>query len=152
MLLTWLLACTPTPPPDPCAAGDTPELEIGTGEVAFEPLDDDPVMELIHGPQGGYHVLVGLSARFLSIEGTVTGTIEGSIGGEVLARAAPYLELRCNGAEGASQSWGTRLIWDSTPEALNGQEAEISATLTDALGNSASANTTALIWDPTLED
>lgn len=39
--------------------GCSPEdflLELGTGEIAFEHLDDETELELVAGPQGGHHV------------------------------------------------------------------------------------------------
>lgn len=47
-----------------CAAGEIapiaqPEsgVELGTGEAEFQPLDDDAVLEVVLGVQGGYHVV-----------------------------------------------------------------------------------------------
>ena len=39
--------------------GDTgpPVVEIGTGEAEFIPVPDGGEAELVHGPQGGYHVV-----------------------------------------------------------------------------------------------
>lgn len=30
-------------------------IEIGTGETAFVPLKDGDTIDIVHGPQGGYH-------------------------------------------------------------------------------------------------
>jgi hypothetical protein len=35
-------------------------LEIGTGEEGFEPLGDPPEVELVHGPQGGWHLTMAM--------------------------------------------------------------------------------------------
>lgn len=35
-------------------------LEIGTGEQGFEPLGDPPEVELVHGPQGGWHLTMAM--------------------------------------------------------------------------------------------
>jgi len=34
-----------------------PSAELGTGDTAFEPLDDGESIYVIQGPQGGFHVL-----------------------------------------------------------------------------------------------
>lgn len=132
MLPLLLLGCAPEPPADPCAPGPAPALEVGTGETAYAPLEPGGLVELIHGPQGGYHILIGLAARGLYIEDVVLGELTGTVDGVLLAEALPYLQLRCNTAEGAAQSWGTLLIFDSTPEALHDQVATVEARLTDS--------------------
>lgn len=43
-----------------------PAVELGTGELAFVPLADGDELDVIFGPQGGYHVLG--SVRTLDIE------------------------------------------------------------------------------------
>lgn len=47
---------------DPCESEIAPTLEVGTGEVAFEPLETGGELRFIAGPQGGYHVFVSLIA------------------------------------------------------------------------------------------
>ena len=37
-----------------------PALELGTGELQFEALEDGDSIYVIHGPQGGYHLLASL--------------------------------------------------------------------------------------------
>lgn len=38
--------------------------EIGTGLMSYEPLpDEDATLELVHGPQGGWHVHLSLRVR-----------------------------------------------------------------------------------------
>lgn len=39
---------------DPC---DTPAVAVGTGVDRFEPLAEDADVDVINGPQGGWHVL-----------------------------------------------------------------------------------------------
>jgi hypothetical protein len=50
-LLLLLAACDPNLAPD---------LEIGTGEIAFVSLEDGDTMQIIQGPQGGFHLLTSL--------------------------------------------------------------------------------------------
>jgi hypothetical protein len=42
------------------------QVDVGTGRDAFEDLTDNGVIPLIHGPQGGYHLL--LNARVYDME------------------------------------------------------------------------------------
>jgi len=59
VLLASLLACTsPEPPP----AG----VELGTGDLDFEPLLDGQDVYVVQGPQGGYHILG--SARLAGVD------------------------------------------------------------------------------------
>lgn len=55
-----LLACAEGPTEgEPDAAPDVPapRVELGTGDLSFVALPEtDPTLELVHGPQGGYHV------------------------------------------------------------------------------------------------
>ena len=46
----WGAGCTP---PEPA-------FELGTGELEFEALEDGDEILVIHGPQGGYHLLGSL--------------------------------------------------------------------------------------------
>src|SRR5689334_1921019 len=57
-------------PDDGCALAGEPTLVIGTGESAFEPVEDS--VELVHGPQGGYHVYVALEATHIDNSEFVT--------------------------------------------------------------------------------
>jgi len=50
-----------TAPPDRCADA-APSLRLGTGDVALEPLDPGATVDLVHGPQGGWHLLVSVGA------------------------------------------------------------------------------------------
>lgn len=38
----------------------TPDLIIGSGEQSFEPLTEDDLVTMVHGPQGGWHILGSL--------------------------------------------------------------------------------------------
>ncbi len=155
--LLVLAACTDAEPgetgdgagADDCAPGPDRTLVIGTGEAAFAPVTDQ--VELVHGPQGGYHVYVGFDATQLDTSGFALGRIEGTIGGETIAITQPYLDFRCNPATGTLQTWGTILIYPLTPEELDGQETVITASITDIAENVVTATLTTTIEDPTLE-
>jgi hypothetical protein len=137
---------------DPCEVGAPPSLSIGTGEFSFEELDAiDPELELVHGPQGGFHVVIGLSAQHLDASAKLVAEMTGTVNGLELARTSPYLTFRCNGAAGAQQSWGSLLIFDAMPEDLDDQQVEVAVQLTDQSGQTVSASTAARICDPTLD-
>ena len=40
-----------------------PRLEVGTGERSFIPLEDGDDLEIVHGPQGGWHLLAAAWAE-----------------------------------------------------------------------------------------
>ncbi len=59
--LVFALAGCPSPKPPDDAAGDAivalGTADLGTGQLAWEPLAPSGThVELIHGPQGGYHI------------------------------------------------------------------------------------------------
>ncbi len=70
-LVALLMACGSGPPasdagpPDAADTLDDPTLEFGTGQLDWEPVAPQGTpLELIHGPQGGYHLFGRLrSAR-----------------------------------------------------------------------------------------
>jgi hypothetical protein len=55
--LPWLMLCAVLG--SACVTA-VPSLELGTGELEFEALDDGDTIYVIHGPQGGYHLLASL--------------------------------------------------------------------------------------------
>ena len=73
-LLLTLLACTGDPVDtsdeavDPCFV-DEPTLTIGSGEYKWEDLSEGDEVEMVHGPQGGWHMLG--SARIAHTESVV---------------------------------------------------------------------------------
>ena len=76
--------------------------------------------------------------------------MEGTIGGEIVARTQPYLDFRCNPDTDTQQTWGTLLIYPLTPEELDGQETVITATVTDIAGTEIAATLETTIEDPLL--
>ena len=118
--------------PRACEPGEPPTLTIGTGEEQFEVLEGElPEIELVLGPQGGYHTFIGLEATFLDVSQLLLGSMTGWVGGLELATVAPWLEMRCNTKANAAQSWGTQLIWSGDPQDLYGETATIGVSLTD---------------------
>ena len=137
---------------DPCLPSDTPTLEVGHGELGFESLGDGTVKsELIHGPQGGYHNNIAISATGLDGNHHWTVELEGWIGNNRVGHTFPIAKMRCNRADNALQAWSLLLIWDAVPADLHGQTADIIATTEDPQGTRVSAEQSLIIWDPELE-
>lgn len=130
----------------PCAPGPDPTLEIGIGVGGYTAVDNGE-FPLVHGPQGGYHLEIGLRATHIDGSDLVTGHLDGLIDGERYATIDPWLDFRCEEAEGALVSWGTRLIYDATPEFLDGKLTDVSAEVTDLAGTTVSASATFTIRD-----
>ncbi len=72
----WI-ACSACSPRDSGAQSDlatvasTPtsfEVEVGTGHIDFQSLADGGDVELIHGPQGGWHVWTAFRLREVAIK------------------------------------------------------------------------------------
>ncbi|MBA2320187.1 MAG: hypothetical protein H0V89_03440 [Deltaproteobacteria bacterium] len=132
-----------------CEPGSGPTVTIGTGERGFEPMPDE--VELVHGPQGGYHVVVAFDAQLLDASEVVFGVVDGTIDGEVVATSEPYLDMRCNPDTGTLQASGVLLIYPLTPEALADQPTRITATLTDSFGGVATGSVETTIVDPLID-
>lgn len=132
-----------------CEPGGDPTLRIGTGTVSFEDVPDEG-FELIHGSQGGFHIEIALEATHLAAEGQVGGTMTGTIDGEVMAQATPWLAFRCD-ADTRLISSGSILVYDATPEELHGQTTTVEVEVNDEAGTLVDATVTADIYDPALD-
>jgi len=142
-LASALVACGD----DLCRPGDLPpQVTIGTGAVRYEPFGD--TVELVHGPQGGFHVLIGLLGQHLSADGLLGAHLSGTIGGVEAATADPWMSLSCT--EDGQEFGGIFLIYDRQPEELDGQLTHITATLTDLDGTALEAQADVTIVDPLL--
>lgn len=135
---------------DPCEAGPDPVLRIGAGYDAYEAVDDGAALELIHGPQGGFHLEIGLAAERIDPEDRLLAHLTGTVDGEVLAETSPYLTFRCDPSAGELRAWGALLIYDGRPETLHDRTTAVSATLELADGDTVEADATFLIDDPEL--
>jgi len=76
-----------TPPDVDAGARIEPSLELGTGFSAFAPLEADQRVDIIAGPQGGFHLWASL--RTHGLRSATTWRIECAFtrDGEVLAQA-----------------------------------------------------------------
>ncbi len=132
--LSCALALTSTGCNNECTPdGEPPTLAIGTGETRFEALDAaDPRMEIIFGPQGGYHVLVSLEATRLRVADTVQAAMRALHGEDELGLEDAAVRMRCNPSSGRLESWGAFLILDiEDPTALDGETLSVEVTVTD---------------------
>jgi len=146
----------------PCGQGRALELEIGTGERAFEPLDpNDPVFELVYGPQGGWHVVLAFAATGLrfrenqSLFGAIgVGEFVGEIDGEVVARESDvWVNFECDRGRRAYTSRNTFLIFDvPDPAPLHRAALDVYATILDPDDRRVSGQVRATILDPTRGD
>jgi hypothetical protein len=138
---------------DPCTSGPSPTVRLGLGELEYEALDagGENLAELIHGPQGGFHITMALAATQMDPSYPWAVDLEGRIDGELIGATRPLAMMRCNYGLEELQTWGLLLIWDAQPEDLHDRIAEITATTVDSAGTSVSGTGTVHIWDPSLE-
>lgn len=138
---------------DPCEPGDAPSIRLGHGELEYIDLEPDgsTQVELIHGPQGGFHVNMALSATQLDTTTPWTVSLTGTIDGTQMGDTRPLATMRCNRNVDALRAWSLLLIWDAQPEELHGRTADIDAHIIDSAGTEMSTSATIEIWDPALE-
>jgi len=137
---------------DPCKAGPHPTVTIGHGETEFLNLEGAATeVELIHGPQGGFHTNIALEATYLADTVAWETHLEGTIDGELVGETRPYADMRCNHATSTLQGFGLLLIWDAEAADLHGQTATVHATVTDSDGTVVEADAQYVIHDPSLE-
>ena len=150
LMLALLVAPLSACPPDPAGcepSEDDPTLEIGKGETEYEAMDaGDGTIEVINGPQGGYHVEVGFEATGLDAADRWAVVLSGDADG-FEASSSPFVTMRCNNATATLQSWGHLLIWDLDLESEDGSDldgliADIHASATDASGTVIEADIT----------
>lgn len=135
-------------PPDSAGAA----VVLGTGSASFEDLPEGSEIELIAGPQGGFHVLVsmrlvGFDREEIGVEYVVTPTGEG---GPLSMPTVLVLDANRFVREGdALLRVGDFVVMqnDLRPEDLNGVEARIEATVRDRRGVTASDERTVTIVD-----
>lgn len=88
----------PGPQPSGCqAASWAGALEAGGGQSCFASLAEGQSIALIAGPQGGYHVWVGLRCRGCASSGWVDFGVQDMETGEPLAMQQQNLPLSSNG-------------------------------------------------------
>jgi hypothetical protein len=148
LLALALVGCPRPPELDACEPGGDPTLEIGLGIDGFTAVPDGGEMPLVHGPQGGWHLEIGLRATHILADDLVTGSMRGEVGGVELAKIDPWLDLRCDEQAAGLVSWGTRLIYETDTSAeLDGLETVVTVTVRDLEGTEVSSTSTFVIRD-----
>jgi hypothetical protein len=136
---------------DPCEAGQRKEVEIGQGELAFEPITSETDrMTLIYGPQGGYHVVIAARARYLDATNFVAAYLRGKFDKDTVGETWPYIDFRCNAAEGSQDGVGMLLVFHpgEEPQDLHNKTLTVALEVTDLAGDVVSHEIKGLIWDP----
>jgi len=83
-----------------CEEG-SPHVEVGTGDSGYEPLSSGAPVTMVHGPQGGWHVLG--SARLWNMEPivdihfVVTDIERDAVVADNVYRVATVVETECTG-------------------------------------------------------
>ena len=144
-----------------CATDSDPQVAAGHGELSFNEFDGgvDTKVELIHGPQGGFHSTIAVRAHHLDLGISYHIRLVGSIDGVEMGWGTPYSQFRCNYQAGAQEYTGGLLIWDAQPEDLHNKVANLEITVFDPTEESAAGGPVVVaqdsaeftIWDPSLE-
>ena len=91
VLSLLLVACSGDPKDgEPTIPDLPPKIEIGTGETAFEPLEDGDTIYIVYGPQGGYHFNGSLRGKWV-----LTGGMGGMGGAQPLAATMNEAAMLC---------------------------------------------------------
>lgn len=90
--------CTSAPTTADAATDDRPSVvdplvEIGTGQSSWESLPDGAPVELIHGPQGGYHLFARIREQRLGGDVQVTFRVTPVEGGDPVNDPADRIRL-----------------------------------------------------------
>lgn len=133
--------------PMPCPADIEPTaLEIGHGSGQFTALASGPA-PLVHGRQGGFHIVLGVRAPGLDTSGPGTAHLRGTVDGQVLADHPFVANLICEDEAIGAQALWINLVLESTPAQLHGKTVEIDVEIVDAQGVSVSGSASVAIAD-----
>lgn len=115
-------------------APSAPSLELGTGLEAFVPIPDEGAeLELVHGPQGGWHVHLSLRTRGFAPTGLIYEITRLSDGELVCMLALGVREGTFVERDGALERVGDFAIFSiSSAEEIVGEDVLVRASLYDA--------------------
>ena len=151
------LGCSDTTTPgEDAGVAAGPRVELGGGTSAFEPLTDGDTIELVSGPQGGFHI--NLTARLYEtdIEDLLIDYVAVPVGGT--APISMPTELRLNAMRVVPEGdhllrAGDFLVMDVTaPAEVVGMELEVTVRITETDGGTASDTRRLLIVDEVMEE
>ncbi|MCA9610059.1 MAG: hypothetical protein KC619_30895 [Myxococcales bacterium] len=121
------------------AAGAMPTVELGTGTSAFEPIPETGAeLELVMGPQGGFHVFVTARIEDLDVEDMlIRYAAHDAATGELVGHEATYVtdstRLARDGT-GWVRAGDFVILHDSSPDTVRGRVLEISVHVEEASG------------------
>lgn len=143
-LILCAVALGGCPPEDACTE-QAPSVVLGTAEPVFEPLEEGDPVRLVHGPQGGWHVLFAARAEHTTSEVTLRLTVDDRATDVPVSELTYEVNLFPDG-ECAGLYAGMVAIVDvdeldsdaATPaEALGGRELLVRLEVEDAMGRTA---------------
>lgn len=117
-------------------------VELGTGTSGFEPIAEGADLELVAGPQGGWHVWVTARIWNSRIDGLIIDYEAVPVGGTEPVSMPTQLELRADRVVHEGDHFlraGDFVVMDITgPSDLVGVELVLRVRITDTTGRSAS--------------
>lgn len=128
--------------------GDAPSVRIGSGESEFEVVDPGAGLTMVHGPQGGWHMLASVWAenvdQIVEIEFAIRVKETGAVVSDNSYRVALVTDGECGGY--FPGMYGYLSVdeiedgeLDTPPELLSYETLVISMMVTDAEGRTASS-------------
>jgi hypothetical protein len=130
-------------------AGDVSELELGTGQTTFQPIGEE--VELVHGPQGGWHVELTLRIWSEAPDGMIVDYVVVRTADEaVVSMSTRYIvdEMRLIREEDHWLRLGDRAILDITmPSEVVGEEVELRVAASASGGAPVDDSRTAVVVD-----
>jgi hypothetical protein len=152
LFVLLLASCASAPDPTDAAYDDdgvAGRIEIGTGLAAFEPITEDGTtqLELVHGPQGGYHVYVSMRVWGVApstFGWRVTRVSDGHVLASFMLAAGPTAFATVGDH---LERVGERAIFDTTDPASALGPLRLEATVTDARGSSVTSVAMGVVVD-----
>jgi hypothetical protein len=84
---------------DPACFADEPTVEIGIGDIEFEPVDEGDTVYMQHGAQGGEHILGSIRlwhmSQIVTVHYTIARESDGSLVSDQAFRVAMIEEPDC---------------------------------------------------------
>lgn len=149
-LALFAVACSSreeAPAPVFVADADAGELaaEIGTGFSAFEPVVDGAPIDVVAGPQGGFHIWTAIRIKDSSIDTAQVGLSARFAEGGDLAGKPSRAMVELAPVGGARERAGmTNFVSD--PSAVSGKSIILRAEIVTADGRSATVECTVVPW------
>ncbi len=128
--LLALAACAPEVDPR-CLVGD-PALHLGTGEDRYRSLDEADDLEVVFGPQGGYHAVYAIRPSGVEARVAVRVRVEDLDSGRRLTDETVSITLSDGPGRCALEAWNLYAHLDIvSAKDVVGHQAELLVTVTD---------------------